>query len=595
MYKQNSTKKNLLKTHNTLQYNIYNKRIKIFFYIFLFPLISVTLLCFLGLYGSHGGIVTFVRGQLDAKVKIAAPYKPDKNIQERVKYTLPGTKNNIVNEIDRNYLSFAIDSSQLVGGKWWNPKAEKKEMGSGTKYAPVFDFRQKKLDILIRPLLPAYLRLGGSEADKIFYDMHNRKMHETTIPKGFHSVLTAMQWDRLHGFINRINSKNNGKNNLKLIFTVNAGPGVRAKDKSWRQENLESLLAYTKDRGQHVDYWELGNELNLYWFIHGLNKHVFTRQYAKDYILFNKTVKKYFPKAGTSAQGSAFWPVLGEPLQSFYEYMPGLLKKIGRQLDTVSWHYYPQQSRRGPIATRRAKPGRLLNPEHLEEVSHWAKYIIRLRDQYSPESKIWMGETGNAQFGGEPGVSDRYLGALWWLDQLGRLAQLQHKMVIRQTLVGMDYGMLDSDNLEPRPDYWLSLLWKKHMHGRVLAMEKLKRSLKRNQLEKLRVYAHQRKQQDKTRLTFLFLNLYPDRGIVLDLSRYSDFRITMHNITTEDVFSKQLSINGQKILPCAQFQNKEASKIEDCSAQIADAILVTKEQIAIAPLGILFLMVDKKR
>src|SRR5262249_18259146 len=40
---------------------------------------------------------------------------------------------------------------------------------------------------------------------------------------------------------------------------------------------------------------------------------------------------------------------------------------------------------------------------------------------------------------------------------------------VRQSLSGANYGLLDDDTLEPRPDYWNSLAWKRLMGPVVLA------------------------------------------------------------------------------------------------------------------------------
>ena len=92
-----------------------------------------------------------------------------------------------------------------------------------------------------------------------------------------------------------------------------------------------------------------------------------------------------------------------------------------------------------------------------------------LRDQYAPGKPVWIGETGGAQFGGEPGISDAYLGGLWWLDELGLAARSGVEVVVRQTLSGSNYGLIDDKTLVPRPDYWNSWLWKRLMGQEVFA------------------------------------------------------------------------------------------------------------------------------
>jgi heparanase 1 len=117
-------------------------------------------------------------------------------------------------DVAERYLSVAIDVSQVVGGKWWDPRAEGVEWGSGTVRAPSFDFSRSQLDVLTQPLAPAYLRIGGSEADRVYYDMDGGD-ERAVLPAGYASVLTRRQWDALHGFAQR--------NGLEVVFALPAG------------------------------------------------------------------------------------------------------------------------------------------------------------------------------------------------------------------------------------------------------------------------------------------------------------------------------------------------------------------------------------
>ena len=74
-----------------------------------------------------------------------------------------------------------------------------------------------------------------------------------------------------------------------------------------------------------------------------------------------------------------------------------------------------------------------MDPVNLDEAGHWAGKVNGWRDRYAPGKAVWLGETGNAQYGGEPGLSDAYLGGLWWLDQLGLMARLGQEVVVRQS------------------------------------------------------------------------------------------------------------------------------------------------------------------
>ena len=155
--------------------------------------------------------------------------------------------------------------------------------------------------------------------------------------------------------------------------------------------------------------------------------------------------------------GSAFWPVLGEGRALTED----TLRAAGDVLDIVTWHYYPQQSHRCPLATRRAERRRTASPARLGEVDRWARQVEDQARAHAPRAAVWLGETASAQCGGEPGISNTFADALWWLDELGRLARRGEQVVIRQTLSGSDYGLVDDATLEPNPSYWAAWLWRR--------------------------------------------------------------------------------------------------------------------------------------
>jgi heparanase 1 len=346
--------------------------------------------------------------------------------------------------------------------------------------------------------------------------------------------MTARQWDNVNAFASR--------NGLQLVFTLNAGPSARKADGSWDGSNAAELLKYTAGHGYKVSLWELGNELNIFWFVHGLKAQVSPQQYDKDLVAARALVKQYMPSSKFAGQGSAFWPLLGEPLNLFYGYMPQYLEISNDKIDLVSWHYYPQQSRRGPIAVRRAFHSRLLDPKNLDEVKHWAEQIKQWRDLYAPGKPIWLGETGNAQFGGEPGLSDVYLGGLWWMDQLGLLARSGHDTVVRQSLAGMNYGMINDADLTARPDYWNSVLWKQLMGTRVYDAQ-----MSGDQSGKLRAYAHSGTGDEPGLLTVLLINLDHQRNAAVSFAGIKSKSSQVYQFTTPDIFGTKVLLNGNEL------------------------------------------------
>lgn len=423
---------------------------------------------------------------------------------------------------DPAFLSFALDTSQLVGGHWWDPRAAV-ETNSGGLLIDPFDFDRPQLDRLVRALAPACLRLGGSEADRTFYDVG-----ESSIPRpdGYRATLTHDQWRAVVEFARRTG--------VELAFTLNAGPGPRCADGSWDPANAETLLRAAAGMNAPVRLWELGNELNIFFVLHGLRGRISPAQYSRDLAKLRTLLDRVLSGARLGMQGSAFWPQLGELPGIGPGFLPRVLRRAGELVDVVTWHYYPQQSRRAPIATRRAHPARLLDPAALDEAGRLAEQVNLLARRYAPGREVWLGESGNAQNGGEPGVSDVYISSLWYLDQLGQIARAGQAMSVRQTLCGSDYGML-ADDLTPRPDYWAALLWKRLMgpgvhHAQVDA----------EQPGRVRAYLHA---GPSGGLSALLINLHPRRAARFSLAGIQP-GARLYMVTTPDVLGGSVYLNG---------------------------------------------------
>lgn len=364
--------------------------------------------------------------------------------------TITVTTNAPLATISERYLSFAVDTAQVVGGEFWNPDETSSEPEVSVQ---PFDFASPRLRTLTRALAPATLRIGGTAADFVYYDLNGET--EGVPPEGYSLVMTEAQWAGVVDFAQDLD--------LDLLFTLNAGPGPRTgtNDNAWQPDNARDLMTYATTRGAPVTVWELGNEINAFLVMHGFT--LSPEAYTADLDTLRALRDELDPTAAVAGPSSAFWPLTGD-FNGFYEtFMP----VGGDRLDVVTWHYYPQQSQRCPIASRPAELETMLATENLDEVLVWADLV----ESAAGGSPVWLGETGNAQCGGQPGVSDRFVGGFWWLDQLGILAQRGQQRVVRQTLAGSDYGLLDDVNFAPYPDYWTSALWRRLMGAVVLDTE----------------------------------------------------------------------------------------------------------------------------
>jgi len=354
--------------------------------------------------------------------------------------------------VDERFLSFAVDTAQVVGGEFWAPHGSEHGVLK-THAVAAYDFSRPALRRMASALAPAYLRIGGTDADRTVYRVDGDDRASVS-EGGARWVLTRQRWDQVGEFAR--------DTDLKIMFTLNAGPSARAEDGAWNPDNARSLIAYTRARGYPVDVWELGNEINAFPLTHG--RWLSGAQYAGDVRRARALLDEIHDPGRLAGVGSAYWPALGEGRGV----LDDTLRAAGGALDIVTWHYYPQQSHRCPLATRRAAPALTPAPERLGDVDRWARRVEAAAHEHAPHAAVWLGETASAQCGGEAGVSDSFADTLWWLDELGRMARRGQPVVVRQTLSGSDYGLIDDRTLQPNPSYWASWIWRNMMGTRVL-------------------------------------------------------------------------------------------------------------------------------
>ncbi|MBD3304463.1 hypothetical protein GF343_04925 [Candidatus Woesearchaeota archaeon] len=415
--------------------------------------------------------------------------------------------------ISDKFLSFTVDMAQVVGRDWWHPDTRRIWSLTGANHTEPFDFSRKRLRNMAKNLAPAFLKIGGTKSDDVFYAVDSKNPG-----KDYGSVLTMDMWGSINDF-----AKECG---LDLFFSINAGKGPR-KNKQWTGDNAREFLEYSKEKGYEIPVFGFGNEPNGY-IIKGLNWFVSGRQYARDVIKVRELIDELYPGSRLAAGSSSFWPYLGE----FFPVMRQFLKNNTSKVDIVAWHHYPQQSSRIPFATRRAKPFLLLDPKKLDAVSRWAAKVESWKEKYSPSSALWLAETGHAQAGGEPGLSDTFVSGFWWLDQLGLLAKKGQEVVVRQTLSGAHYGLIDDESLDPNPDYWNSVLWKMLMGTKVYDAESK---------EDIRCYAHSAR--DEKSIVLLLLNLDKEYSKKIDLGNTLPKEVFM--LSSDDLFGRNVFLNGK--------------------------------------------------
>ena len=448
-----------------------------------------------------------------------------------------------VHEISSDFLSFGLDTAQIVGSYWWDKSSFMKKGRGGKKVKPL-NLKNKKLIEYAKALSPAYLRIGGSEADALFYQVANAPKKT---PSSFDSTLTEKKWQEIEDFVT--------KTKTKLFFTLNQGPSSWDKNNNWKTENFEIFIKYLSTQAKIPLTFELGNEIFAYWAIFDFSKKMSEDKYSENYKKAQKIIKKYIPNSQLAGPASAFWPMIGEPLGFLFGNISGLMQKLQNNLGILTWHYYPTQSFRCPVAIERMDKEDLLDPDVLDEVKTWADHVLELKDKYAPQTRLWLGETASAQCGGEPKVSSEFISSFWWLDQLGILAQKKHEVVIRHNLIGADYALLN-DDFTPRPDFYASWMWKHFMGKKVFKTHSSDSSL--------RAYLHCH--PNKKDLSLLVINLKKQE---VKFCHSFSKNAQLYEVISQNIYGQSVLVNNGKIMGLKELQNLPPRQINNSIIELA--------------------------
>uniref|UniRef100_A0A8D3DAF0 Heparanase n=1 Tax=Scophthalmus maximus TaxID=52904 RepID=A0A8D3DAF0_SCOMX len=258
---------------------------------------------------------------------------------------------------------------------------------------------------------------------------------------------------------------------LDLIFGLNAL--LRSDDNSWNSSNARSLLDYCESRGYRTS-WELGNEPNSYEKKAGIR--VDGRQLGRDFTCLREMMSqsKLYRDAGL------YGPDVGQPRDHRVDILEGFLQSGADAVDAVTWHHYYVNGRDTSLED-------FLDPEVLDTLALKTSEVLQRVKTVSPGKKVWLGETSSAYGGGATGLSDTFVAGFMWLDKLGLGARLGLDVVMRQVFIGSGSYHLVDDNLDPLPDYWLSVLYKRLVGPEVLKVEARSGS---GRSRSVRVYLH---------------------------------------------------------------------------------------------------------
>ncbi|XP_069877478.1 inactive heparanase-2 [Dipodomys merriami] len=493
--------------------------------------------------------------------------------KEKTLILLDVSTKNPVRTVNENFLSLQLDPSIIHDG--W------------------LDFlSSKRLVTLARGLSPAFLRFGGKRTDFLqFQNLRNpaksrggpgpdyylknyeddivrsdvaldkqkgckiaqhpdimlelqrekaAQMHLVLLKEQFSNtysnlILTARSLDKLYNFADC--------SGLHLIFALNALR--RNPNNSWNSSSALSLLKYSASKKYNIS-WELGNEPNNYRTMHG--RAVNGSQLGKDYI----QLKSLLQSIKIYSRASLYGPNIGRPRKNVIALLDGFMKVAGSTVDAVTWqHCY--------IDGRVVKVMDFLKTRLLDTLSDQIRKIQKVVNTYTPGKKIWLEGVLTTSAGGTNNLSDSYAAGFLWLNTLGMLANQGIDVVIRHSFFDHGYNHLVDQNFNPLPDYWLSLLYKRLIGPKVLAVHVagLQRKPRPGRVirDKLRIYAHCTNHHNhnyvRGSITLFIINLHRSRKKIKLAGTLRDKLVHQYLLQPygqEGLKSKSVQLNGQPLV-----------------------------------------------
>jgi hypothetical protein len=385
-----------------------------------------------------------------------------------------------IGAIDERYQSYNVEMLEVTGGKFWKPYGPEldallRQPGPATssgntpagmnpalyQYRPPIDLANPRLRKLAAALGPAYVRVSGTWANTTYFPATDHA--PAAPPAGFMGVLTRAQWKGVIDFANAVDAR--------IVTSFANGVGTRDAAGAWTPEQARRWLEYTRSAGGRIAAAEFMNEPTLA-VMGGAPPGYDAAAYGRDFKRFLAFARQAAPDMivlgpGSVGESTGDWGVA-------YGDAPVIktrcmLAASGPGIDAFSYHHYGAASMRcaAVMPKQQTSAAEALSEQWLRRTDQTLAFYRTLRDEFTPGKPFWNTETADAACGGNPWAGS-FLDTFRYLDQLGRLAKQDVKVVAHNTLVASNYGLLDDKTLEPKPMYWGALLWRQLMGTTVL-------------------------------------------------------------------------------------------------------------------------------
>ncbi|KAK9683562.1 hypothetical protein RND81_10G149900 [Saponaria officinalis] len=396
-----------------------------------------------------------------------------------------------IGQTDEDFICATLD--------WWPPdKCDYGTCSWGTDTLLNLDLNNTNLLNAVKAFSPLKIRMGGTLQDRLVYQTDDQQQCDPFVKNnsqflGFtQGCLPMSRWDDLNRFFKETGAV--------VTFGLNALAGRTVTSNGWTKgawdpTNAETLLKYTVKKGYNIHGWELGNELSGR---NGIGAKVTAEQYARDVKTLQKLVESVYVNSETK-------PIVIGP-GGFYDnsWFPEFIGKTTKSIQAITHHIYNLGA--GMDVGLESK---ILNPDYLDGEATTFRNLQKAIRNSGTSAVAWVGEAGGAYNSGHNHVTNAFVMSFWYLDQLGMSATFDTKTYCRQSLVGGNYGLLQTSTFAPNPDYYSALLWHRLMGKQVLSTTVYG-------MKTLRAYTHCAKQSQG--VTLLLINLDGEKNIQVSVS-----------------------------------------------------------------------------
>ncbi|XP_051937268.1 inactive heparanase-2 [Hippocampus zosterae] len=347
-------------------------------------------------------------------------------------------------------------------------------------------------------------------------------------------TITARSLDKLYNFADCAG--------LHLILGLNALH--RNPDNSWNTSSTLTLLKYSAGKKYNIS-WELGNEPNAYRSMVG--RAINSTQLAQDYTQLRTLLQsvRYYNRA------HLYGPNAGRPRRNAILLLDGFMKDAGSVIDAVTWQHYFQDG--GVKKVEDFLKTRLLNALR-EQITK----VVKVVSTHAPGKKVWLGGLGPAWSGGINNLSDTFAAAFLWANTLGMAAVQGIDVVLRHSFFDYGYTHLVDQHFNPLPDYWFSLVFKRLVGPRVLAVQvatvQKKPRTGRVIRDKLRIYAHCTSYSNhnymRGSITIYIINLHRSRKkikLAVTLRNNTVHQYLLQPYGNDGLRAKHVQLNGERL------------------------------------------------